>query len=180
MAILFPKDFKNSDKQENPRVASFLVKNFTMEYQAGVPAKEIVDYVSRLLVYLDEKKPWAVVVSKAIAPPTLMLIARWTVIAYACTKEMRAVYASYTDIVDSIRSDGELADAARRTPFLIVLFPELVQNADWATAKFLDMIIQKKNVVIMTTNPKKLGKIFGDVVMQTIEFYTGADGAVVF
>jgi hypothetical protein len=175
MKTLFPADLRDPERTGKPNVQTFLIQNFLKEYELGAPPPEVRGPVERLMTYLDGEKPWAVVYDESISPPTLYSVAKWLAIAYACTKEKRAIHTSYSDLVDSIRSGSELADLARQRTFLILLFPEMVQNADWARAKVLDMLLQKKHVVVMTMNPRDAGAVLGEIIIKTIQSCAGQD-----
>jgi len=96
-------------------------------------------------------------------------IRQWLMVIYAIRYEMSTTYISYSQFVGAVKNhEDDLIESLTKAPFLILEYPELVSNADWARGKLMDVIRDKKNMLIVTSNFDRAKKVFGDVVASTV------------
>ena len=97
------------------------------------------------------------------------LVRKWIQVIYALRYEITAVHTTYSQFVAAVKAyDDTLVNRVVRAPFLILEYPELVSNADWARGKLLDAVQLKRNMLIVTSDFEKTKQVFGEVVSHTV------------
>jgi len=161
--------FKNLDK-DNKKLREYLSIN-CRKYTIA-EARKLSEYHLNVIRRIDD------ILCNPATPVALLNTAdgmlsfrvrQWVQVVYALRHEIVTVYISYSQFVAAVKAyEDDLVDRVIKAPFLILEYPELVTNADWARGKLLDAVQNKKNMLIVTSDFSKVKKIFGDVVANTL------------
>ena len=160
MTIKFPEDRDT----ENQRLTKYLFEEWREHMSSGFPAEEEYEFVKTAAPYIFDDG-WLCVSGNAVFD--LNLKARWLAASFICTKEKKAIVVTYNELIDSMRRNENMF-IFQDVPFLVILFPELVLNADWAAAKLMDIILNRKRLAIYTTNSTLMQGAVGDIVYNLI------------
>lgn len=159
--ILFPQT-RNKD---NAILSKYLLEEWRTETQEGKPPEPLKDGIVELAEQAASNK-W--IILECTDPELAHLVANWMALAHICTHEQKVIVATYNAIVQSIRRETEMLDVYTRAPYMIVLFPETVKGADWAQGRFLDLILKKPRLVVVTTDVDEMSLSVGTVVSKLL------------
>ncbi len=165
-----PIRFPGDRDKGNARLTQHLFEQLRDQLDEGYPQtpelrQAVVDITRKVI---DEN--WVVVEDKN--PANAFTISKWVAAVFACTIEKRAVIASYNKIVDEARKGSEFPALCQRAPFLILQYPEMVKQADWMLGRMLDILVDKKNLLIFTEDRMLLEDALGPAITNMISAKT--------
>jgi len=98
------------------------------------------------------------------------IIGSWTEVIYAIMFEVKAVRVMYNTFVGIVRKgEAEAVDLYTKAPFIIFMFPELALNSAWVQGTLVQSLSGKKHIMIITSNPKQMSSVFGDLVSKSLK-----------
>jgi len=164
MKIIYPanRDMSNGFLQQH------LMVKCSKEYEQGKPTDSyVLESVEKLFHVFDSQEPSRLVICSTKNVRAYNNVARWFSAAVPCTtNDFVSFVVSYAELVDAMKND-EAYDFYRNAPCLAIMYPELVQSAQWAIGKFYDILeSRKKALLVFTTNVSDLKNAIGALNMD--------------
>lgn len=165
MKITYPADRDMS----NGFLQQHLMMKCQKEYEQGKPTDSyVLNSVAQLFtVFEHPDTPQRLVICSTKNIQAYNNVARWFSAAVPCTtNDFVSFVLSYASLVDAMKND-EAYDYYKNAPCLVIMYPELVQSAQWAVGKFYDILeSRKKALLVFTTNVSDLKNAIGALNMD--------------
>jgi len=161
MKIKFPDSIEAS---VNPRLASYVFRKAQKEHKEGCPDETIYEHVEQCIYDIIKDEYFLLKVKNIVE---VAEYARWIAAGFICTMELAAKAVTYNEVVEAIRKGEDLKDI-EKVPLLIIMLPELVMNAEWASAKLMDLLLRRKYFVMITTDTLLMRAAIGDAAANFI------------
>jgi hypothetical protein len=96
-------------------------------------------------------------------------VMKWITMYYSIYTGIKTHVTTYNGLVQSISAKDSIVDMLIHAPFIAMRYPEFVNNATWALATVLEIIEEKRNVLIVTSDWELSKNVLGQFIVSSLE-----------